>query len=151
MVYVDLNRCIACHACEVACENEHGVSNIFVKVVEDLVSVPVSCRQCENATCVMTCYTDALHFGKDGSVAFDSEKCTGCGLCVLACPFGAVLLGPSLVHKCNLCPGREVPACVATCPTEALIFGDQEIITGVARMRAAQKMAQAVIASRGGL
>ena len=42
------------------------------------------------------------------------EKCTGCSLCIKACPFGAIrILDKKAVidlHKCNLC-GACVPAC----------------------------------------
>jgi formate dehydrogenase iron-sulfur subunit len=145
MVYADLSRCIACHACEVACEITHGgVANISVDVVEDRASVPISCRQCDKAACVMACYADALSHAEDGSVFFNKEKCTGCGLCVLACPFGAISLDADLVHKCDLCPDREVPACVTTCPTQALVWGDEEAVAREIRTRAAQKMIRAL-------
>jgi Fe-S-cluster-containing hydrogenase component 2 len=28
--------------------------------------------------------------------------------------------------KCDLCQGEEIPACVANCPNEALIYADKE-------------------------
>lgn len=48
------------------------------------------------------------------SIIIISEKCTGCSLCVKACPFGAVAVNNKKavidVQKCNLC-GACVPAC----------------------------------------
>jgi carbon-monoxide dehydrogenase iron sulfur subunit len=57
-----------------------------------------------------------------GMVVVDREKCMGCWTCVVACPNGALArdVFNKVVAKCDLCPEREVPACVANCPNEAL-------------------------------
>jgi len=59
---------------------------------------------------------------KAGAVVVDEEKCTGCGLCVMACPYGAVRLDPvtGKAIKCDLCGGE--PVCVKHCPFGALAF-----------------------------
>jgi carbon-monoxide dehydrogenase iron sulfur subunit len=61
-------------------------------------------------------------------VTVDMEKCTGCWTCIVACPYGALNrdLNSKTVIKCDLCPGREIPACVINCPNEALILGADE-------------------------
>jgi carbon-monoxide dehydrogenase iron sulfur subunit len=43
----------------------------------------------------------------------------------MACPFGALTKDDErkIVFKCDLCPDRDVPACVAACPTKALFVG----------------------------
>jgi Fe-S-cluster-containing hydrogenase component 2 len=147
-IYVDLGRCICCHACEVACEREHGEAKISVGSVRDRASVPVSCHQCEVAPCALVCPSGALSMGE--TVSFDGSKCTRCGLCLLACPFGAIDADlTSMVQKCDLCPEREVPACVLTCPTEALIFGYREDATRELRRRAAKRIAQSYAAAVG--
>lgn len=152
-VYVDLDRCIACHACEVACQRFHnGLTNISVEAIEDRYALPLFCRQCEKATCVDLCYSDALFPGDDDSVQFDADKCVGCGLCTVACPFGVVYLGENVAYKCDLCKDREMPACVVTCPAEALIYGEHEQIASVARRRAAIDMQRAMASpARGGV
>ena len=74
---------------------------------------------------------------KDGIVVLTSpEQCTSCRLCVEACPYGAprvVIEGEVNIVKCNLCLDRigegRAPACIATCPTEALDAGPMEEIT----------------------
>jgi len=148
-IYVDLGRCIGCHACEVACEREHGEPKISVGLVRERASVPVSCHQCEVAPCALVCPSGALFIG-EASVSLDGSKCTRCGLCLLACPFGAIDVDiTSMIQKCDLCPEREVPACVLTCPTEALIFGFREEAAKELRRRAAKRIAQSYAAAVG--
>jgi carbon-monoxide dehydrogenase iron sulfur subunit len=46
----------------------------------------------------------------------------------MACPFGALAKDDRerIVFKCDLCPDRDVPACVEACPTKALFIGTTE-------------------------
>ncbi|AKB22356.1 CO dehydrogenase iron-sulfur protein CooF [Methanosarcina sp. WH1] len=44
--------------------------------------------------------------------------------------------------KCDLCPGREIPACVEACPTNALVFLEVKKLSGVKRTEAALKLAR---------
>jgi Fe-S-cluster-containing hydrogenase component 2 len=68
---------------------------------------------------------------KDGAVIYDAASCLGCGMCVIACPFGlceALKAAPTsneeVISKCDLCAGRNKgPACVEACPTGSLSFG----------------------------
>ena len=154
LIYADLNRCIDCRACEVACQREHNrsnpKSNMWVVRVEDRFAVPLSCRHCEKAPCVMACYTEALIPAEDGTISFDAAKCTGCGLCLFACPFGVVGFDWSgkVIHHCDLCSERlgegKPPACVVTCPTQALSYGEYEAFTQEAKRKATLAMVRAM-------
>jgi formate dehydrogenase iron-sulfur subunit len=138
-VYIDIGRCIGCRSCEVACQRVHaGSGHIDVHFVGDLASVPIFCHHCEEASCIMACFSGALR--KDGErTILDVEKCTGCDLCALACPFGAVWTN-RIAQKCDLCQGREQPVCVTTCPSNALSTDFQQA-SRRARSRAARAAA----------
>jgi Fe-S-cluster-containing dehydrogenase component len=61
----------------------------------------------------------------DGLVQVDPATCIGCGQCIDACPFGAVVLGPEDVAvKCDGCADEVArgwePTCVRACPLRAL-------------------------------
>ena len=101
------------------------------------VHFPRSCLHCETPDCVTVCPTGASHKrAEDGIVLVDHDLCIGCQLCAWACPYGARELDEAdgVMKKCTLCIDRiynenlpeheRVPACVATCPTNARHFGD---------------------------
>lgn len=90
---------------------------------------------CTDAPCVEVCSSGALYHHELGFVAYDKGKCIGCNYCAEFCPFEVPRLqsntvtGAGKMDKCVLCQDRvsngQVPACVKTCPTEALLFGDR--------------------------
>ena len=66
------------------------------------------------------------------------ERCIACKLCVTACPFDVPRYdAEGKVTKCHLCFDRIAegmePACVKTCPTEALKYGDREELISTAK------------------
>ncbi|MTH48363.1 4Fe-4S dicluster domain-containing protein [Intestinirhabdus alba] len=151
-IVASAERCIGCRTCEVACALAHVTEgaefNPRLKVQRlDHLSVPVMCRQCENAPCVSACPVGALSAGKE-RIAADSSLCIGCQGCAVACPFGAISVEvsaalPPTIVKCDLCAGREDgPACVAVCPTAALEKMSE------AQLAALQKQRKAATADR---
>ena len=93
-------KCKACRRCEIACiAAHHGltfkealkkrdelVARVHV-VKSGSVKSPISCRQCENAPCARICPTGALQ-QDDGIVTMNAQICSGCQLCIMACPYG---------------------------------------------------------------
>ncbi len=138
---IDLNRCIGCHACSVACKAEFdvpvGVWRSWVTYGERgtypdavLSFLPRLCNHCEDAPCIPVCPTGATYQRDDGVVVIKEERCIGCGYCVEACPYEMRFLHPEtkVASKCDFCVHRVdqglEPACVQTCLGTARIFGD---------------------------
>ncbi len=74
--------CMGCHACEVACKQEHG-SPAGPKVIRIIESSPyfkpLFCHHCEDAPCRLACPEGAItKDGNTGIVLVDREKCDGC-------------------------------------------------------------------------
>lgn len=156
---IDQNRCIGCHACTVACKEEHnvpvGVFRTWVKYIEKGAFPDISrhfgvmrCNHCEAAPCVEICPTKALFRRDNGIVDFDNSRCIGCKSCMQACPYDALYIDPNThtAAKCNFCAHRVEnnlqPACVIVCPTQAIMAGDlDDPQSRVSQVVATQKVA----------
>jgi Fe-S-cluster-containing dehydrogenase component/formate-dependent nitrite reductase membrane component NrfD len=138
---IDQNRCIGCHACTVACKEEHniavGVNRTWVKYIEKghypdtrRHFAVLRCNHCDAAPCMEICPTVALFRRPDGIVDFDGERCIGCKSCMQACPYDALYIDPNrnTAAKCNFDASRiemgYKPACEVVCPTQAILSGD---------------------------
>ncbi|MCD8207611.1 MAG: 4Fe-4S dicluster domain-containing protein [Bacteroidales bacterium] len=147
-IVTDLNRCVGCLACSVACKSINGVEpgNFWNKTLRigpnpteggsgqypdvEMYFLTVQCQHCYNPECVHVCPTGASHIAADNTVQVDKEKCIGCQFCVMACPYGVRYLNEEerVVEKCTLCEQRitegELPQCVSQCGGMARFFGD---------------------------
>ena len=144
---IDLERCIGCHTCTVACKLENGFENgsgIHVQTIggphrdtpagkaPDLRMhfLPITCMHCDDPPCMEACPLKAVSKNEDGIVLVDEAACDGCGSCVDHCPYHAVFLDgkEEIARKCTLCSHRlaegQMPFCVICCETEAIYFRD---------------------------
>ena len=101
------------------------------------------CMHCVDAGCMKACPAPGAIFRhENGTVDFDHDKCIGCGYCITGCPFDVPRLNPvtQKVYKCTLCSDRTAvglePACVKTCPTNCLSFGERGQLIQIAEARA---------------
>lgn len=141
-LYINPEKCTGCLQCEMACsfENE-GIFNparsrIKVFTFHDAGRfVPYTCTQCDDAWCMKACPVEAIVINKaTGSKDILNDRCVGCKVCTIACPFGTVNYNSASgkVIKCDLCGGN--PQCAAACPTGAITYIDADA-TGLERMR----------------
>ena len=142
-VFVEVERCVACKRCVLACAVEHSASKDMLTAMTEVpaprarvqltpvdgVAVPTECRHCDAAACVAACPTGAVFKdGPHGPVRLKSGLCVGCGSCVVACPYGVIRqrFDTFEVYKCDLCAERleadVIPACAEACPTGCLSF-----------------------------
>lgn len=137
---IDLKTCVGCAACVVACKVENQVGEEFFRCrieqhtygdFPDLHMAIYSqrCNQCEEAPCVWNCPTGASHYSEGGIVRVYENKCTGCKACLAACAYDARFINErGAADKCTFCQHRveqgKLPACVSTCPSRAMTFGD---------------------------
>lgn len=188
-VVADPHKCIGCKACEIACAVAHlemtvvtaGASNMPFQPRLSLVqtsqrSMPIQCRQCEDAPCANACPVGAIMRQK-GRILVDTDRCFGCKTCMLACPFGAMDMvqeishgqpvlqknlleigkqtegtpkGRLVAHKCDLCGDRaDGPACVEACPAKAfVVVRPRDLKKGIRAKRDAAVSSQARHQSR---
>ena len=81
-----------CQACIDACIKQRGLPAIKpVHLPEVGFYSLIVCNQCSEPSCAEVCPTGAITKNKtSGIINIDSEKCVGCGLCTLACPYGGI-------------------------------------------------------------
>ncbi len=161
-VLIDTTRCIGCKSCQQACKianhlptNDRPVAlsattltivdfhNISTKVDKpEIKPVKRQCMHCTDAACISVCPVGALYKKENGCVAYDADKCMGCRYCMVACPFGVPKYdwdspNPKIIKCMQGCMGEgkptNRPACVQSCPNQALYYGNREELLTIAR------------------
>lgn len=183
VMLIDIKRCIGCHTCAVACKQGNNLPNElwWNRVLTfggpamdtahgkypslEMQFLTLNCQHCEDPACVKACPAEATYKRDDGIVMQDYDKCLGCRLCIMSCPYSNVRtynedkpqyymdnpVGDSCVDsqqkgtvsKCTFCfyrldRGLE-PNCIEVCPAKARFFGDikdaNSEVSGILRTR----------------
>ena len=148
---VDESSCSQCHACMLACKDEHFGNDFppytlgIQELGEDWIRMfieergsgslvrmacrPEYCRHCEDPDCAKK--SEAVSKRADGAVLIDPAKAMGDRALTEACPYHAIVWNSekALPQKCTLCAhlldaGEKEPRCVEACPNGTLCFGD---------------------------
>jgi formate dehydrogenase iron-sulfur subunit len=100
------------------------------------------CLHCDDPGCLRACPAPgAILQLANGIVDFQQENCIGCGYCQTGCPFNVPRFSAKdqKAYKCTLCSDRVAvglePACIKSCPTQALTFGSKEAMLDLAKER----------------
>ncbi len=144
------DKCLACGACELACAvSKSKTQNLFEAIYENPLPIkrlkirktkegstpvvrPEHCVHCRDAPCLPACkqHNAIIRDPLTGTIVILEEKCVGCPLCARACPFDVISVirmegrKRRVALKCTYCSEHEYgPACVRSCPTNALTIG----------------------------
>lgn len=136
--HVDMDACIGCKCCVVACNEQNGnpASINWRRVVEieggwypqaQRAYLSMGCNHCVDPTCLAGCPVDAYTKSPlTGIVHHSADACIGCQYCTWNCSYGVPQYNPErgVVGKCDMCHGRlelgQAPACVNACPEGAI-------------------------------
>jgi Fe-S-cluster-containing dehydrogenase component/CRP-like cAMP-binding protein len=143
LLVIDGDACTRCGHCATSCSSAHpdGVARLLRRgdridtrgAKKSLpLLLPTSCQHCASPSCMLDCPTGAIERNAHGDVLIREELCTGCGNCAKGCPWGNIQMSPRVdrhedepelvATKCDLCRGVDGgPACVAACPTQAIV------------------------------
>jgi Fe-S-cluster-containing dehydrogenase component/CRP-like cAMP-binding protein len=153
VLVMDMDLCIRCGNCSLACHKVHGQSRLLRRGIQierpakigkkrlQHALVPQVCMHCADPECLTGCPTGAIFRDPLGHVDIDASTCIGCFDCATQCPYDAISMVPRtaaasddvVAIKCNLCeatplnpPGarRKAYSCEENCPTGALVRVD---------------------------
>lgn len=105
---IDLDKCFACQSCTAACRMENntppagpaqaelGRAILWNEVLPFIEGeypnvhstlIPRPCMHCDNPPCTKVCPVKATYKNEEGIVVVDYNRCIGCRMCTVACPY----------------------------------------------------------------
>ena len=106
LLVMDMDLCVRCGNCSLACHKIHGQSRLMrrgvhvtrleaprASAVQSALS-PEVCMHCADPECLTGCPTGAIGRFDLGQVDIDPKTCIGCGDCATQCPYNAISMIP---------------------------------------------------------
>ena len=157
LLVFDPDLCVGCRTCEAICSLHHTGTINPARSLRRVIAfpggifVPMGCLQCEDPLCMKVCPVNAITKDeKTGAVITDPDKCIGCKLCMMICPFGGTTMDPvsKVAVRCDLCDGD--PQCVKFCPTGALEYVRADTYGMIKKRRSVEKISKVMSVIVGG-
>jgi Fe-S-cluster-containing dehydrogenase component len=106
LLVMDMDKCVRCGNCSMACHQVHGQSRLLRRgihierpknyggVSSEQILVPSVCMHCQDPECLTGCPTGAIGRFANGQIDIDPKTCIGCGDCATQCPYNAITMIP---------------------------------------------------------
>ena len=115
LLVMDMELCVRCGNCSMACHQIHGQSRLTRRGIQvtrlsaprasaiQSVLAPAVCMHCQDPECLTGCPTGAIGRFEGGQIDIDPKTCIGCGDCASQCPYNAI----SLISRKAKPPGAK--------------------------------------------
>jgi len=106
VLVMDMDLCIRCGNCSLACHKVHGQSRLLRRGIQierpvamgkkrlQHALVPQVCMHCADPECLTGCPTGAIFRAPPGHIDIDPHTCIGCFDCATQCPYDAITMVP---------------------------------------------------------
>ncbi len=106
VLVMDMDLCIRCGNCSLACHKMHGQSRLLRRGIQierpttigkkrlQHALVPQVCMHCADPECLTGCPTGSIFRDPVGHVDIDPHTCIGCFDCATQCPYDAITMVP---------------------------------------------------------
>ncbi len=106
LLVMDMDLCIRCGNCSLACHKVHGQSRLLRRGIHiarpvrpqsnsiQHVLSPEVCLHCQDPECLTGCPTGAIGRLPGGQIDIEPKTCIGCGDCATQCPYNAISMVP---------------------------------------------------------
>ena len=106
LLVMDMDLCVRCGNCSLACHKIHGQSRLLRRgiqvtrlkaprpaAIQSILS-PAVCMHCKDPECLTGCPTGAIGRFGSGQIDINKTTCIGCGDCATQCPYNAISMIP---------------------------------------------------------
>jgi len=113
LLVMDMDLCIRCGNCSLACHKVHGQSRLLRHGIHiarprkpnetsiQHVLSPAVCLHCQDPECLTGCPTGAIARFNGGQIDIDPNTCIGCADCATQCPYNAISMVPKKPAAAN--------------------------------------------------